>query len=402
MKTGIDMVKTERIKKILHNNKSGFYRRIFTQGEIDYIEKKGYKTAAGLYASKEAVSKLVGSGIGQLSFKDIEIYHQESGKPMVKIHGKLKGMLKEIDINLIDLSITHEEEYAIAIVVGSAGKDNIVLAHEIKNLLPERMTNTHKGSYGRLGIVGGSYGMTGAPYLASMAALRSGAGLVYNIVHSSIADIMSIKHTEVIVRPYETNEECLNQLKDLDGIVLGPGLGVSEEKKKLIASILHSFKGPVLIDADGINLIDDLDILRNRKDLTLLTPHPGELSRLIGQKTDEIQRNRIYYSKYTSEKYNVISVLKGHKTVIAYKDSVYINKTGNPGMATAGSGDVLSGMIMSLLLQGINDFDAAVLGVYAHGLAGDLAKAQKGVYGLIASDILDSIPKALTIIQNQR
>lgn len=402
MRTGIDMVKTERIKTILHNNKSGFYRRIFTQGEIDYIEKKDYKSAAGLYASKEAISKLVGSGIGQLSFKDIEIYHQESGKPMVKIHGKLKDMLNEIDIDFIDLSISHEEEYAIAIAVGSGGEPNVDIAEEIKGLLPDRIPNTYKGSYGRVGIVAGSYGMAGAPYLASMAALRSGAGLVYNIVHSSIADIMSIKQTEAIVRPYDTNEECLNHLKDLDGIVLGPGLGVSEEKKKLVASILETFKGPVLLDADGINLIDDLDILRNRKDLTLLTPHPGELSRLIGQKTDEIQSNRIYYSKYTSEKYNVISVLKGHETVIAYKDSLYINKSGNPGMATAGSGDVLSGMIISLLLQGLNDFDATVLGVYAHGLAGDLAKTQKGEYGLIASDILDSIPEALTIIQNQR
>lgn len=402
VKTGIDIVKTERIKDILQKNKSGFYRRIFTQEEIEYIEKKDYKSAAGLYAAKEAMSKLVGSGIGRLSFKDIQIYHEDTGKPMVKIHGKLKDMLNEIDIHVVDLSISHEEEYAIAIALGSRGNPNGDIAEEIKSLLPQRMANTHKGSYGRVGVIAGSPGMTGAPYLSSMAALRSGAGLVYNIVPSSIADIMSIKHTEVIVRSYENKEECLDHLKDLDGIVLGPGLGLSEEKRQLVRCILKNFQGPIVLDADGINLVDDIDILRSRKVITVLTPHPGELSSLIGLNTDEIQRKRIYYSKYTSEKYNVISVLKGHETVIAYKDQIYVNKTGNPGMATAGSGDVLSGMIVSLLLQGINDFDATVLGVYAHGLAGDLAKTQKGEYGLIAGDILDYIPNALSLIQNQR
>ncbi|TJX15187.1 NAD(P)H-hydrate dehydratase [Tissierella creatinini] len=400
--TGIDIVKIERIKNILEKNSSGFYRRIFTQGEIEYIKNKDEKTVAGLYAAKEAVSKLVGTGIGQLSFKDIEIYHEDKGKPRVKVLGKLGDMLKALDIDEVDLSISHEDEYAIAIAVGTKAMNFMEVSEDFKGLLPNRKLNTHKGTYGRVGVIAGSPGMTGAPYLASMAALRSGAGLVYNIVPSRIADIMSIKHIEVIVRSYDENEECLSHLKDLDGIVLGPGLGVSEEKRDLVKNILKSFRGPIVLDADGINLIDDVDILRSRKDITVITPHPGELARLLGKKTEEIQRDRIYYSKYTSEKYNVISILKGHETVVAYKDRLFINKSGNPGMATAGSGDVLTGMIISIILQKEDIFDASAIGVYSHGLAGDIAKYHKGEYGLIAGDILDSIPTALRLIQNQR
>lgn len=402
MRTGIDIVKIERIKNILVKNSSGFYRRIFTQGEIEYIRNKDEKTVAGLYAAKEAISKLVGTGIGQLSFKDIEIYHEDRGKPRVKILGKLGDMLKALDIDEVDLSISHEDEYAIAIAVGTKAVNFMEVSEDFKGLLPNRQLNSHKGTYGRIGVIAGSPGMTGAPYLASMAALRSGAGLVYNIVPSSIADIMSTKHTEVIVRSYENNSECLSHLKDLDGILVGPGLGMNEEKRELVKSILREFKGPVVLDADGINVIDDVDTIRNRNDFTVITPHPGELARLLGRSIHDIQKDRIYYSKYSSDKYNVISILKGHETIAAHKDMLYINKSGNPGMATAGSGDVLAGMIISFICQGISAFDSSVLGVYSHGLAGDLAKVSKGEYGLIAGDILSNIPKALSLIENQR
>ncbi len=402
MRTGIDIVKIERIKNILVKNSSGFYRRIFTQGEIEYIRNKDEKTVAGLYAAKEAISKLVGTGIGQLSFKDIEIYHEDRGKPRVKILGKLGDMLKALEIDEVDLSISHEDEYAIAIAVGTKAVNFMEVSEDFKGLLPNRQLNSHKGTYGRIGVIAGSPGMTGAPYLASMAALRSGAGLVYNIVPSSIADIMSTKHTEVIVRSYENNSECLSHLKDLDGILVGPGLGMNEEKRELVKSILREFKGPVVLDADGINVIDDVDTIRNRNDFTVITPHPGELARLLGRSIHDIQKDRIYYSKYSSDKYNVISILKGHETIAAHKDMLYINKSGNPGMATAGSGDVLAGMIISFICQGISAFDSSVLGVYSHGLAGDLAKVSKGEYGLIAGDILSNIPKALSLIENQR
>ncbi len=402
MKVGIDIIKTERIKNILEKNKSGFYRRIFTDSEISYIENKDFKTAAGLFAAKEAISKLLGSGIGDIAFKDIEIIHEEKGKPGVNIKGKLKEMLYLQGLNLIELSISHEEDYAIAYALGYKGDEEIIVPDELKGILRKRDSNTHKGDYGRVGIIGGSRGMTGAPYLASMAALRSGAGLVYNIVPDEIHDIMSIKHTEVIVKGYSNIEGCLNHIKGLDTIVLGPGMGVSEEKKELVKAILKNYKKTLVLDADGINLIDDNMVLYTREGETIITPHPGEMARLLGIDTKEIQGNRIKYSKYSSEKYNVISILKGHETICTYKGQIYLNSTGNPGMATAGSGDILSGIIAGFMAQSIEPFKASKLGVYVHGLAGDMAIQEKGEYGLIASDILECIPNAVKIVQNQR
>lgn len=400
MKVGVDIIKTARIKEILEKNKAGFYRRIFTDGEISYIETKDFKTVAGLFAAKEAISKLLGSGIGELAFKDIEITHEDRGKPVVIIKDKLMAMLYQQGLNSIDLSISHEEEYAIAYALGFRKEADFSIPDEIKGIITKRDINTHKGTYGRVGVVGGSRGMTGAPYLSSMAALKSGAGLVYNIVPDQIHDIMSIKHTEVIVKGYSSTDECLAHLEGLDTIVLGPGLGVSEEKKDLVKKILNFYKGTIVLDADGINLIDDSGPLSQREGQTIITPHPGEMARLLSIDTKELQEDRIRYSKYSSHKYNVISILKGHETICAYRDQIYVNSSGNPGMATAGSGDLLAGMIGGFLAQGIEPFKASILGVYSHGLAGDLAREEKGEYGLVASDILDYIPRALKLVQN--
>ena len=201
------------------------------------------------------------------------------------------------------------------------------------------------------------------------------------------------------IKGYNDKMECLELINSMDGLVLGPGLGQGEDIKVLIRDILTQYKGPIVLDADGINAIDDHRILSNRSGITIITPHPGELARLIDEDIKEIQEHRIFYSKYTSNKYNVIIVLKGNETIIIDDDMIYKNTTGNPGMATAGSGDVLSGMIISFICQGINPFKACKLAVYSHGLAGDMAKEEKGEYGLIASDILNNIPKALSVIQ---
>ena len=184
----------------------------------------------------------------------------------------------------------------------------------------------------------------------------------------------------------------------MDGILVGPGLGQNEDKKMLVNEIISNFNGPIVLDADGINVVNK-DLLYSRNGLTIITPHPGELARFLDKDTKEIQDNRIYYSKYTSEKYNVITVLKGNETVVTTKENLYINKTGNPGMATAGSGDVLGGMIISFIGQGIEPLRACILATFCHGLAGDIAVKKKGEYGLIASDILEFIPIALKRIQ---
>lgn len=408
--TGIDIVNINRIRKILLERKTQFYKKIFTPKEIEYISKGGDKpeTVAGIFAAKEAISKVLGTGIGMVSWTDIEILHDEKGKPFVSLLNNGEVRKDEIGIETIDLSISHEEDYAMAFAIGFVSKFKRTLDNkmksELKNLLPKRIEDSHKGTYGRVGIIGGSKGMTGAPYLASQAALRTGTGLVYTMVPKYIETIMSIKLTEAIIRPIEdkgkghfTKEslpEIIKEIESLDTIGIGPGLGIDGDRLYLIEEIIKAYKKPIVLDADAINCISmNPNILLNRYNPIIITPHPGELGRLLGKSTREIQENRIYYSKYASGKYNIIVVLKGFNTIVASpKDDVYINETGNPGMATAGSGDVLTGMIASLLGQGLKPIAAAKLGVFCHGLAGDLGSLEKGEYGLIASDILDNIP----------
>ena len=278
----------------------------------------------------------------------------------------------------------------------------------IKEMLPKREKESHKGTYGRVGIIAGSLGMTGAAYLATMAALRSGSGLVYTIVPESLCQILSSKLIEAIIKPIEDEgkghftQKGLKKVKQiinaLDILVLGPGIGVDEDRIGFVSEILLNYEGPIVLDADGLNCISQgkQELLLERKGATIITPHPGELSRLIGVSIKEIQKNRLEYSKEVSNKYNIITVLKGANTIVSNpKGEVFINPTGNPGMATAGSGDVLAGMIASFVGQGIMPYEACILGVYCHGLAGDLAKLDKGEYGMIASDILDKIPYSI-------
>ena len=393
--TGIDIVDNNRIKKILETRRDSFYNRIFTDSEIRYIMDKGndHKTVAGLFSVKESISKAIGTGIGKLSFKDVEIYHDEFGKPKVRFN-KSNEYLKEIEN--IEISITHEKNYAVSIaIVNWNNIQNINLPPEIKGILKERKKDSHKGTYGKVGIIAGSRGMTGANYLASMAALRTGSGLVYSLVPNELVDIMSNKFIEVIVKEIKGNN-ILDLVKGVDGLAIGPGLVVDNNKTNMVRELLLCYDNPIVLDADGINcLSDDPEILKKRKGITIITPHPGELAKLLNKSIKEIQENRIFYSKYTSNKYNIITLLKGYNTIVTDGDSVYINSTGNPGMSTAGSGDLLTGVIISFICQGISPLNSAILGAYVHGLAGDMASLDKGEYGLISSDILEYIPKAI-------
>jgi NAD(P)H-hydrate epimerase len=190
--------------------------------------------------------------------------------------------------------------------------------------------------------------------------------------------------------------------KDSDILAIGPGLTQNKSTQALIRKVVSGINEPMVIDADGLNaLISCLDILRTAGDgrrPTVLTPHPGEMARLLGISIAKVQNNRKNITKKFAKDYRVIVVLKGHNTVVAdYKNNLYINKTGNPGMATAGSGDVLTGMITALLGQGLDTFNAAKYAVYLHGLAGDLAAKEKTQLGMIASDIIDKIPEAIKI-----
>jgi NAD(P)H-hydrate epimerase len=280
----------------------------------------------------------------------------------------------------------------------------------LKRVLPARKRNAHKGDFGHVFILAGSPGLTGAAYLTSQAALLSGSGLVTLGIPESLNPIMERKLTEVMTRPLAQTKEktlslkALSQIKKIlpkiDALAVGPGLSRNPETQKLVLKLLSSVRRPLVLDADGINaLIKRLTILKKAKAEVVITPHPGEMARVLNLKTRAIQKNRIKAAKDFAKKYNVVIVLKGHRTVIAERSGrSYINKTGNPGMASGGSGDVLTGMIASFLGQGMSPFQAARTAVYVHGLAGDLAAEEKGETSLIATDILNKLPQALKAV----
>ncbi|MFH1853958.1 MAG: NAD(P)H-hydrate dehydratase [Candidatus Omnitrophota bacterium] len=275
--------------------------------------------------------------------------------------------------------------------------------------LDKRKEDTHKGDYGHVFILAGSTGLTGAAALCACACLRSGAGLVTLGIPSSLNAIMEVKLTEVMTCPLpetrqgtlsmKAKKQALKQINKADTIILGPGVSLNKETQKLIRELIVNTKRPMVLDADALNAVSlNPSILKKIKNEYIVTPHPGEMSRLFKKDIDYIKKNRLIVAKQFSDYYNAVVVLKGAGTVVAGrgdKKRSYINKTGNPGMATAGSGDVLTGIIGAFLAQGLKAFDAARSAVYVHGLAGDLAEKEKGETGLIASDILERIPEAI-------
>ncbi len=276
--------------------------------------------------------------------------------------------------------------------------------------LLHRKPATHKGDFGHIFILAGCTQFIGAALLCSSAAIRAGAGLVtLGIPYALINAVIKIKLPEIILEPLkQTRQFSLSlkaypqikaKLREVDIVVIGPGLSRNKSTQDLIRKIIKFIEKPVVIDADGINaLCRNLDLLLKNKKRgeIILTPHPGEMSRLSGKNIREIQSNRKEIAYKFASDYKIVVVLKGHRTVVAdSRGNLYINKTGNAGMATAGSGDVLSGMIAAFLGQGLTGFEAAKYAVYLHGLAGDLAAKEKTQLGMIASDIIEKIPEAI-------
>ncbi len=272
--------------------------------------------------------------------------------------------------------------------------------------LRPRPLDTHKTSYGHLLILAGSVGKTGAAAMAGEAALKMGTGLVTLGVPKSLNPILEVKLTEVMTYPLSDKEgvfseealkEVLEILPGKTALAIGPGIGTDRGAKKLTLELLKLSRVPIVIDADGINcLVGELEVLKSKKAPVILTPHPGEMARLLGITSKEVQSQRIELSREFAEKYGVILVLKGSRTVIAEPGGrVFINPTGNPGMASGGTGDILTGMIGGLLAQGMNPLEAAKLGVYLHGLSGDLAKEERGEVCLVATDLLRYLPQAI-------
>ena len=272
-------------------------------------------------------------------------------------------------------------------------KNSLTDVEMAKSYLVKRREDGHKGTFGRVGIIGGSLPMSGSVTLSAKASLRSGAGMCFVFVPDEIYSIVSTKLNEAIVLKESDIPEYLDKL---DSIAIGMGYTQNNKIRHIMKLVLKKFEGPVVVDAGAINFIaENKEILKTKKCPLVFTPHPGEFVRLRGLNIDEINSNRIFLaSKYANELSSVV-LLKGAATVTSsVEGEIRINSSGNSGMATAGSGDVLSGIIAALLAQGMNLFDSASIGAYIHGLSGDIAKEKLTEFGMIASDIIDNIPYA--------
>ena len=272
---------------------------------------------------------------------------------------------------------------------------------KVLSLLPNRDPWGHKGSFGKILLLCGSRGYTGAAYFAAMGAQRSGAGLTFLGVPESIYGIEAVKLNEPVIFPLpEENgklsiyavSEIEKRLPDMDAVLVGCGLGQSGGTLSVVTAVLEQAKCPVVLDADGITVLKGhKDILRGRAYPTILTPHDGEFLRFGGT----IGEDRMASAAYFSREWNSIVLLKGHRTCITDGETGYINETGNPGMAVGGSGDILAGILVSLLGQGIAPLEAAACAAWIHGAAGDLCAEEIGQYGMLPTDMLVRIPRLM-------
>lgn len=276
--------------------------------------------------------------------------------------------------------------------VTAAFGENIFLTNEnfIKKAMPLRQKFCHKGDLGKILIIAGSKTYTGAAYLATQGAVNCGGGLVTVATSKDIKEILQVKLAEAMVTEYDKEEQLTTLMERSDVIAIGPGMGCNEDSLRLVKKVLDESKKPIVIDADGINLIKEhLPFIRNRAGQIILTPHLGEFSRLTGLSIDEIEENRLEIAEEFAREYNLILVLKGYNTIITDGNKTMVNTTGNSAMASGGMGDVLTGMIASFIGQGIPTFEAVTCAVYIHGACGD--RLEKDKYFVKATDILDMI-----------
>lgn len=422
---GTDVVAVARMERLLQD--AAFLPRFFTREECAYVQGKKNKaeTAAGLYAAKEAFAKAAGTGVRGFSLREVGVSHDTQGRPFYQLTGRAAALLKKWGVRQMALSISHDGGVAVATAAldidrkradferavqktDGAPPEVLTLA-DARRWLPKRRRDTHKGNYGKVFLVAGSIGLTGAGIFASTAALKMGSGLITLGCPASLNPIFETCLHEVMTLPLPDAhgiltmngvEAILQRCKASDALLFGCGLANADTIQQILANILPETGIPAVIDADGINaLARNIDILSHRAGPVVLTPHWMEFSRLSGLPLDTVAADPAKCAADFARQHGVVLVLKSSETYVAAPDGrVRRNIMGNCGMATGGSGDVLSGVILSLLGQGLAPFEAASLGVYLHALSGDLAALDKGEYGMTPTDILENLPYAVKYV----
>jgi len=303
------------------------------------------------------------------------------------------------DITVADISIPE-------FVLNNTTSDMKVTDIEFfRENMPSRHRNSQKGDYGKLLIIAGSEGLTGAAYLCSQSAMLCGSGLVTLAVPDCVNAILEAKTTEVMTMPVksqdgfissEATDKISQKIKNIDAVLIGPGLGVCDGTYEILRLLLSQSEIPVIVDADAINcLSNDMSLLKNKKCNVILTPHSVEFSRLSGLSLKEIESNRLEVSRNFAKEFDVTLILKGSRSIVTGSgETQYINITGNPGLATAGSGDVLAGITASFAAREINTLKACAMAVFLHGICGDIASGRYGMESLVATDVMQSIPDA--------
>ena len=401
---GVDAVSVDRVALALRRSGPGFLNKVYTPAEQAYCAGDVEKLA-GRWAVKEAVIKCFdGTGIC-FPRRRIEVLPGPRGAPRARLLGDDGGARLEV-------SITHHSRLAVATAhlempEAAAG----LLPAPEAAVLPERPRDAHKGTFGTAIVLAGSLGFTGAAYLASTAAARTGAGLVRLLVAESIYPILAAKCTEVMATPvpevapgavgHAAYDSILRQLASAEVGIIGPGLGRDSSTWRLVVDLAQHAACPLVIDADGLNALADSP--RSKGKLAagrVLTPHPGEMARLTGRTIDAIAADRAGAARRAAREWGATIVLKGARTVVAHPDGRMSEDPHEvPALATGGTGDVLAGIIGGLIAQGSDPFSAAVTGVYIHAAAGRHISQRLGDSGLLAGDLLLEIPIVMNVLR---
>jgi hydroxyethylthiazole kinase-like uncharacterized protein yjeF len=401
---GVDAVSVDRIALAVGRSGPGFLNKVYTAAEQAYCRGDAERLA-GRWAAKEAVIKCFdGTGIC-FPRRRIEVLPGPNGAPRTRLLGADSRGAR------IEVSITHHSRLAVATAHLEMPEESSLLPAPDAVMIPARPPDAHKGTFGTTVVLAGSLGLTGAAYLTSTAAARTGAGLVRLLVADTIYPILAAKCTEVMATPvpevapgavgHAAYDSILRHLAAAEAGVIGPGLGRDSSTWRLVVDLALHAKCPLVVDADGLNALADSP--RSRGKLgprRVLTPHPGEMARLTGKSAEAINADRPAAARKAAKDWGAVVVLKGAHTVVAHPDGrTSEDPHAVPALATGGTGDVLAGIIGGLISQGAEPYSAAVTGVYIHAAAGRRISERIGESGLLASDLLTEIPLVMNVLR---